>query len=263
MLSTRRKALLLGFAGAATLGITPGPWTNTLAQTTGVNSMPATIMSGNGEIRIVPINHASLALLAPRLTIYVDPVGNPQRYADLPRPDLILITHEHGDHFELETVSALASDQTTLVTNPAVYEKLSADLQLKTNPMRNGDITQIVGTKIEAIPAYNTTPERTKFHPNGRDNGYIVTINGTKIYIAGDTEDTPEMRALTNIALAFIPMNLPYTMNIDQAAEAVLAFAPKVVYPYHYKESDTAAFKAAVNAANTDIEVRLHDWYAD
>jgi L-ascorbate metabolism protein UlaG (beta-lactamase superfamily) len=259
---TRRHTLAAGLGSAAAAGLIPGNWFSAFAQSSGDALMAQTISTNNGDVSIAPINHASLALIGSGLTIFIDPVGDVAQYAHLPKPDLILVTHEHGDHFNTEVLLALTADKTTLVTNPAVFEKLPETLQLKAHVMKNGDIAQLVGTKIEAIAAYNTTADRTKFHPKGRDNGYIVTINATRIYIAGDTEDIPEMRALSDIALAFVPMNLPYTMDIDQAADAVLAFAPKVVYPYHYKGSDIVAFKAAVEAKNAEIEVRLHDWYA-
>ena len=125
--------------------------------------------------------------------------------------------------------------------------------------LKNGDSGSIDGLAVDAIAAYNSTEARKQYHPQGRDNGYVLTLGDKKIYIAGDTEDVPEMRALTGIEVAFLPMNLPYTMSIEQAADAVKAFKPAIVYPYHYSESDTQAFNDLVGDA---AEVRLVDWYA-
>lgn len=254
---TRRKILRLG-AASATFGLAPSAWMQAFAENADAKH---TIMSANGEIGIVPINHASLGILAAGKTIIVDPVGDPALYANLPKPNLVFVTHEHGDHFNMDTLSALVGEQTELVTNPAVFEKLPAAMQAKTHNMANGDVLPVAQLKIDAIPAYNMAPERKKFHPEGRDNGYIISVDGKRLYLAGDTEDVPEMRALKDIDLAFVPMILPYTMDVEHAAEGTIAFAPKVVYPYHYGDSDTPKFKKRVEAANPAIEVRLHNWY--
>jgi len=192
-------------------------------------------MAGGGDIKVHPISHASFVMETPAGTIYSDPVGEASAYADFPAPDLILVTHEHGDHYKAETLIA------------------------------NGGSTEFNGVKIDAIPAYNLTEERKKFHPQGRDNGYVLTFDGFRVYISGDTEDIPEMRALENIDLAFVCMNLPFTMDAKAAASAVAEFKPKYVYPYHYRgrdggTQDPAEFAKLVGDA---AQVRMGDWYKD
>lgn len=260
MTMTRRNALHLGAATLTTIGVVPAAAMRSLAQETAMLEAD-TVTAAQGDIAIHPVSHASLVLGADDTIIYVDPVGGAELYAGLPDPDLILITHEHGDHFDLPTLQALAGDDTRLVTNPAVYDMLPAELQGKAAQLANGEGGTAAGVAIDAIPAYNTTEDRLNYHPQGRDNGYILSLAGGRVYIAGDTEDIPEMRALTGIDLAFLPMNLPYTMSVEQAADAVLAFAPKVVYPYHYRGSEVDAFKSQVDAAGAGIEVRLAEWY--
>lgn len=221
-----------------------------------------TYSTDNGEISVHPISHASFVMQTPGAVIYNDPVGGADLYAGLPAADLILITHEHGDHYDVETLSALLGENTRLLTNPAVLDMLPAELKERASAIGNGDSTDFEGMGIEAIAAYNLTEERLKYHPKGRDNGYLLSVDGMRIYIAGDTEAIPEMRELTDIQLAFVPMNLPYTMGIEQAAEGVVDFAPDVVYPYHYKGSDVEAFARLVNENNSDIKVVQGPWYA-
>lgn len=223
---------------------------------------PDRIETGDmSAIAIYPVAHASLALAAPSLTIYADPVGDVAQYEKPPPADVILITHEHGDHYNAGTLGALTGDNTRLITNPAVYEMLPADLQAKASRLANGESAEVAGMTVDAMPAYNMTADRLQYHPEGRDNGYVLTLAGSRIYIAGDTEDIPEMRALTDIALAFVPMNLPFTMDVEQAASAVAEFAPAVVYPYHYRGSDVEMFKSLVEAAGGVTEVRFAPWY--
>ena len=254
---TRRTVVKTAVAGTAALGVTPGLISSILAQETQANTIP---MEG-GEVTIHPVSHASLVLEAGDIVIYADPVGEASAYEALPPPNLILVTHEHQDHFQPETLAALVGEGTKLITNPSVLEKLPEELRGVASQMANGESTEAAGISIEAIPAYNTTEERLQYHPKGRDNGYILTVGGARIYIAGDTEDIPEMRALEDIDLAFVPMNLPYTMSVEQAADAVAAFKPKVVYPYHHQGSDVEKFKSLVEKAGDQIEVRLANWY--
>lgn len=214
-----------------------------------------------GEIVVRPIRHASLVLVVPGMTIYADPVGGAALYEGQPRPDLILVTHEHGDHFDPATLAALVGDGTKLVTNPAVHDKLPDDLKARATPLANGETTSVGEVEIEAIPAYNMTEDRTKYHPKGRDNGYMLTVGGGRVYIAGDTEDTPEMRALKDVLVAFVPMNLPFTMSPQQAAQGVAAFAPDYAYPYHYKGSDPQIFADALAKAGAGTKVVLGRWY--
>ena len=214
-----------------------------------------------GAVVVHPVQHASFVLQASEFVIYVDPVGGAELYAGLPAPALILITHEHSDHFDVPTIEALVGADTRLLTNPAVYDKLPAGLKERAAAIANDESTAVEAIPIDAVPAYNITPDRLQYHPKGRDNGYVLTIGGMRVYIAGDTEDTPEMRALEDIDLAFLPMNLPYTMTIEQAADAVAAFQPGEVYPYHSKGSDIEAFAKLVAAEAPDTEVLIRNWY--
>ncbi|TNC46081.1 MBL fold metallo-hydrolase [Rubellimicrobium rubrum] len=222
-----------------------------------------TFDTDGGQMVVHPVSHASFVLETPGLVIYVDPVGEAAAYSQFPAPDLILLTHEHGDHFSVETLSALAGETAQLVTNPAVHGMLPDGLRSRATALANGESTEVAGITIEAIPAYNTTEDRLEFHPQGRDNGYLLGVDGRRVYIAGDTEDIPEMRALENIDVAFLPMNLPYTMDINQAAEAVKAFQPRTVYPYHYGESDVQEFASLVEASGVSTVVVLGNWYPE
>lgn len=218
------------------------------------------IATRQGDLKIHPINHATLVLQWQEQTIYVDPVGGAKAFQGLPAPTLILITHEHGDHLNRETLTAVAGPKTQLVAPTAVAGQLPAGLSERTTVLTNGQRREVLGIPIEAIPAYNLAPERQKFHPKGRGNGYVLTLGDKRVYLSGDTEDTPELRALKNIDVAFVCMNLPYTMDVDQAARAVLAFKPRIVYPYHCRGSDLEKFKQLVSV-NPGIEVRVRDWY--
>jgi len=223
---------------------------------------PDDFVTGSGTVTVHPVYHASVVLQTPAGAIYADPVGAPESYAGLPPADQILVTHEHRDHFNVDTLRALIGEKTDLLTNPAVLGLLPADLADRARAIGNGDSTQALGLRLDAVPAYNLTEGRTKYHPRGRDNGYVLTIGDFRVYLSGDTEDTPEMRALKDIDLAFICMVLPYTMDAEHAADAVRAFRPRYVYPYHYgaggKGEDPAKFADLVGKA---AEVRLHDWY--
>jgi L-ascorbate metabolism protein UlaG (beta-lactamase superfamily) len=211
------------------------------------------------DLTFTPISHATFALQAGQLTVYVDPVGAAESFAKLPPPDLILVTHIHKDHLSPAVIEALKQDNTAIVGPPTVIEQLGYG-----EAMNNGDRLTIAGVELEAIPAYNLTEERLKFHPQGRDNGYVVTVAGKRIYISGDTEDIVEMRALKDIDYAFLCMNLPYTMDVAQAASATLAFKPGVVIPYHYRGtggmSDIDRFAELVSV-DAGVEVRKLKWY--
>ena len=223
-----------------------------------------TFQTGSGDITVHPVGHASFVMETPAGVIYSDPVGGAAQYEDLPPPDLILITHEHGDHYDAETLSALVGDETRIVANPAVYAMLPEDLQARAEEISNGGETTFGDVGIEAVPAYNTTEERLEFHPEGRDNGYVLGFDDFRVYISGDTEDTPEMRALEGIDLAFLCMNLPFTMDAEQAASAVQAFTPTYVYPYHYRGRDGGTQDPAEFAqlAGDATEVKTGEWYA-
>lgn len=250
---TRRDTLHLGLAGLAGLGAaTLMPFTARAA------GMADSYKTDTGEITVAPLSHASFVMTTPGLVIYNDPVGGKDLYAGQPAADLILITHEHGDHYDADTLAGIVGENTKLVVNPAVMGMLSDELKAKATAIGNGEKTTVGAVAIEAIPAYNTTEDRLKYHPKGRDNGYVLTIDGKRVYIAGDTEDIPEMRALTDIYVAFVPMNLPYTMTTDQAASAVSEFKPEFVYPYHYRDSDPKDFEAKVEG---DTKVVMGPWY--
>jgi L-ascorbate metabolism protein UlaG (beta-lactamase superfamily) len=216
-----------------------------------------------GELTVRSVAHATFVLSRGETTIYVDPVGGGEAFAGLSSPDLILITDIHGDHLDEPTIAAVAAEGTTVVAPRAVADRLG-EWGGTTKVLANGETTEVNGVSIEAIPMYNLTPERSQFHPKGRGNGYVVTLAGQRIYISGDTEDIPEMRALEGIDVAFVCMNLPYTMDVEKAADAVLDFQPRVVFPYHYRGqggfSDVEKFRDLVSS-HPKIEVRLLNWY--
>ncbi|MBW2962037.1 MBL fold metallo-hydrolase [Mesonia aestuariivivens] len=219
------------------------------------------------SIVVMPVEHASFAMKLNDKTFYVDPVGEIENYTALPKPDLIFVTDIHGDHMSAKTLLAFTKKDATLkIVGPqAVKEQLPKSLQNRLVVMNNNDEKSFLGVQVKAIPMYNLREEAKDFHVKGRGNGYVLTHNSKKIYISGDTEDIPEMRNLKNIDLAFVCMNLPYTMPVDAAADAVLEFKPKKVYPYHYRGkngmSDVAKFKNIVNTNNPSIEVEILDWY--
>lgn len=210
-----------------------------------------------GTLKITTVQHAAFLIEAGGQTVYVDPAQG--SYDGLPPADLILVTDIHGDHLAPSVIAKVRKPgAATQIVAPAAVAKTVTDAVV----LNNGESKTIGVWNIEAIPMYNLKrgPAAGQFfHDKGRGNGYVVTYGGLRIYIAGDTEGVPEMRALKNIDVAFIPMNLPYTMPPDEAADAVKAFHPKVVYPYHYQGQDPKAFEAAL--AGTGIEVRLRNWY--
>jgi L-ascorbate metabolism protein UlaG (beta-lactamase superfamily) len=215
-----------------------------------------------GELTIQPITHATLVLSYNGKNIYIDPTGGAAAFTGLGAPDMIVITDIHGDHLNPQTIDAINTAHAVLVVPQAVADKLPATTdKSKLVILKNGDKTTQLGIGIEALPMYNLPESATAMHTKGRGNGYVLTIGGKNIYISGDTADIPEMRALKNIDIAFVCMNLPYTMDVATAASGVLAFKPKVVYPYHYRGQDTEKFKALVNAGDAGIDVRLRDWY--
>lgn len=223
------------------------------------DKLPAT----GGDITIAPINHATLQLTFAGKVVDVDPVAAAGTFAGFAAPDVILITDIHGDHLDPATVNKRKKATTTIVAPQAAVAQLTAAQIANPVVMANGDKKTVDGIEIEAVPMYNLTrgPSAGQlYHTKGRGNGYVLTMGGKRIYIAGDTEGVPEMRALKNIDVAFIPMNLPYTMTEAEAADAVKAFKPKVVYPYHYRGSDPKKFEDALKG--TGIEVRIRDWYA-
>jgi len=217
---------------------------------------------------VAPVEHASFGLQFAGLNILNDPVGEARAYAGFGSPDVIFISDIHPDHFSVDTLAEVIAASTTIIAPAAVFDELPAFLKDKTVTMANGDSHTIGELMFEAVPMYNLPEgEEGNYHEKGRGNGYLLESNQTRIYVAGDTADIPEMRSLTDIDVAFIPMNLPYTMDVATAADAVLDFAPEVVYPYHYRGmeglADVSEFERIVTEQNSEIEVRLLDWYSE
>lgn len=210
------------------------------------------------KVTITCIKHASMQINYNGIEIEVDPVGSwlkPETdYATFPKANIILITHEHKDHFDRAAIHEIRTPATSIYVNQAVFGHFKNGLVMQNGETRKyaNDIT------IEAVPAYNTTPDHQEFHPKGRDNGYVLTLDGLRIYIAGDTEDIPEMADLKDIDIAFLPCNQPYTMTIDQMVKAAKTITPKVLFPYHYGQ--TPVSQAVMKLAGSGIEVRIRDY---
>lgn len=210
--------------------------------------------TSQGELKITCIGHGTLMLYWSGKTIHIDPVSNYADYSLLPKADLILITHDHGDHLDPKAINEISKDNTDIILTEKCLAKFSGGIVMK-----NGDNKTLSGVTIEAVPAYNIKHMRrseTPFHPKGEGNGYVLTLADKRVYIAGDTENTPEMKALTGIDIAFLPMNLPYTMTPAMVADSVLAFSPKVLYPYHYGNTDPQELLSLLSDAK-EIEIRI------
>lgn len=222
-------------------------------------------ISSKKEVEITPISHATAVITYKNETIYLDPTGGVKAFLNFEKPTYILITDIHGDHLDLKTLGELDLTQTKIIAPKAVAEKLGSIPNKELIIINNEESRSFSNYSVEAIAMYNLREEALKFHTKGRGNGYVLTINKKRIYFSGDTEDIPEMRNLKNIDKAFICMNLPYTMTLENAADAVLAFKPKEVYPYHYRGtqglSDVEKFKEIVSAKNSSINVIQLDWY--
>jgi L-ascorbate metabolism protein UlaG (beta-lactamase superfamily) len=225
---------------------------------------PDTVQTKMGALTIQPIQHASLVLSVNGITIYADPAGV-DNYIGLKAPNIILITDIHGDHFNIKNIEALKAASTILVVPQVVADKLPDADKNHLVILKNGMDTILSHIIIKAIPMYNLPESPTAMHTKGRGNGYVLGIANKNVYISGDTQGIPEMRSLKKIDVAFVCMNLPYTMDVKEAAGAVLAFKPKIVYPYHYRGqnglSDVSAFKSLVDAGKKKIDVRLRNWY--
>lgn len=216
-----------------------------------------------GEVIVRPVNHASFVMQWNGMMIYNDPVTASALvnaiYASLPKADLILVSHTHSDHFSAATIGAVRATNGVIIAPQAVFNGLSAALRSSTIVLTNGVSTNVNGVRVEAVPAYNGN------HARGSGNGYVVTIGGKRFYMAGDTGDVPEMRALQNIDVAFLCMNVPFTMNVTAAASATRDFRPRVLYPYHYRNQDGtfANINELKRLIGTEhgIEVRTRPWY--
>ena len=214
----------------------------------------------NGKtVKFHALVHASIRMEYDGKEIEIDPVmklGNRTiDYTVMPRADFIFVTHEHGDHFDKEAIRLLSNDETRLVTN-----KRCADMLGFGEIMTNGDKIQIADDfTVEAVPAYNISEGRTQFHPQGRDNGYVLTIDGMRIYIAGDTEDIPEMASVKDIDIAFLPCNQPFTMTTDQLVKAAKTIKPKVLFPYHYGQTDVTNIPSQLQGDGIDVRIRHYE----
>ena len=207
-----------------------------------------------GDLKITFVGHGSLMFTFKGEVIHVDPYGKLADYTKLPKADLIVITHEHPDHLDAATIEVLRTTNTAVVLTAACVAQVTGGIVLK-----NGDTQVVKGVRIEAVPAYNLVHKRndgTPFHPKGSGNGYIFTFGDRRVYVAGDTENTPDMKALTGIDVAFLPMNLPYTMTPEMVVDAARAFKPTILYPYHYGETDTTKLTDLLKD-DKGIEVRI------
>lgn len=209
-----------------------------------------------GRLMITFVGHGTLMIIYDGQVIHVDPVSREADYAAMPKADLVLITHEHGDHLDTEALAQIKKESTVIVLNENSAAKIGEGLVMK-----NGETKEVQGLKIEAVPAYNIVHKRDSgepFHPEGNGNGYVVAFGGLRVYIAGDTENIPEMKELREIDIAFLPMNLPYTMTPEMVAEAALVFRPKILYPYHYGNTEVQRLVELLRDEK-EIEVRIRE----
>ncbi len=202
-----------------------------------------------GELTITFIGHGTLMMQWNGKTIHIDPVGNYADYSKLPKADLILVTHDHGDHLDVNAIKAILKSGTQVVLTEKCAEKYP-DGKI----MKNGESGTFAGIQVEAVPAYNL---EKAFHPKGVGNGYVIHFGDKKVYVAGDTENVPEMANLKNIDIAFLPMNLPYTMTPEMVVDAVKLFHPKILYPYHFGSTDTnQLLELMKNVPGTEVRIR-------
>jgi L-ascorbate metabolism protein UlaG (beta-lactamase superfamily) len=226
---------------------------------------PDIIKTNDGDITIQPIYHGTVVFTFNNQTIYVDPFGGIEKFKGLKKPSFILITDIHDDHMNLETLKELDTEDTVFITPQAVAGKLPKEYKKQLIVLENRQGVHRTGLYIRAVAMYNLPENEGSRHPKSRGNGYVINMGGKNIYVSGDTEDIPEMRQLFDLDVAFVCMNLPYTMDVNQESSAVLEFKPKIVYPYHYRGteglSDIKKFKEKVTQGNSNIEVRLRNWY--
>ena len=231
------------------------------------NQVMDELKTSNGVLKIYPVLHGSLVLTHNNKTIYVDPYGGSDLYKGFKSPDIILITDTHGDHLDQKTLDLIDTSKSILIVPQAVANKLPENYNSKVIILNNGQGVHRSDYFIQAVPMYNLPEEENAKHPKGRGNGYVLNIENKRIYISGDTEDIPEMRALKDIDIAFVCMNLPWTMTVENAADAVLDFKPQQVFPYHYRGtdgfSDIEKFKNLIDAENKAIKVNMLKWYKD
>ena len=212
------------------------------------------IKTSEGDLRITFIGHATLMFELNGKVIHIDPWTRFVDYAKMPKADLILVTHEHGDHFDTVAIENIRKEETQIVLTEVCAEQVAGGIIMK-----NGDVRTVEGLRIEAVPAYNIVHKRdngSPYHPKGRGNGYIITFGDKRVYVAADTENTPEMKRLSNIDVAFLPMNVPYTMTPQMVADAAKAFKPKILYPYHYSETNPTILVNLLKDSK-EVEVRI------
>ena len=212
------------------------------------------IQTSEGALQITFIGHATLMFTSGGKVICIDPWSKLADYSKLPKADLILITHEHHDHLDTGAVQAVTKDGTQVVANAAAAEKVAGSMIMK-----NGDVKTVLGVKIEAVPAYNLVHRRDNgqpYHLKGGGNGYVLTFGDQRVYVAGDTENTPEMKSLPDIDCAFLPMNLPHTMTPEMVADAARALKVKTLYPYHFGDTDTSALADLLRGTDIDVRIR-------
>jgi L-ascorbate metabolism protein UlaG (beta-lactamase superfamily) len=212
------------------------------------------IKTSAGPLEITFIGHGTLMMKFGGKIIYVDPFSQLADYTKLPKADCVFITHQHFDHFDGKALAQIRTDRTIVILTPACAKEFKKGIVMK-----NGEVRDVLGIHVQALPAYNLVakrPDGTPFHPQGEGNGYILTFGKTRVYIAGDTENIPEMKALKHIDVAFLPMNLPYTMTPEMVADAAMAFKPKILYPYHYGETDTGKLVSLLRGVH-DIDLRI------
>ena len=226
-----------------------------------LSNTPDSYKTEKGMLTVYPINHGSVAFTFDEKTIFVDPYGGADKFSGLEAPDLILITDIHGDHFNSETISGLDTKKTTFIVPQAVAERMSEEWQNQIVVIGNEETTNQMGIEVTGVAMYNLPDDESSRHTKGRGNGYVINFGGKKVYLSGDTEDIPEMRNLENIDIAFVCMNLPYTMDIYQAASAVIEFSPEIMYPYHHRGQDINRFKELLSVGNPEVNVILKDWY--
>jgi len=214
------------------------------------------IATATGDLTITFIGHGTLMFRHGGKVVHVDPVGREADYSRMPKADLILITHEHGDHLDPAVVEMLRKDGTQVVVSRSSEGRVPRAVV-----MQNGETRDVAGFRVESVPAYNvvhTRPGGLPYHPRGNGNGYVITFGDVRVYVAGDTENAPEMQALRDIAVAFLPMNLPYTMTPEMVADAARALRPRILYPYHFGQTDPQALVRLL-AGEAGIEVRVRE----
>ncbi|MGD9238979.1 MAG: MBL fold metallo-hydrolase [Desulfobacterales bacterium] len=212
------------------------------------------VKTAEGDLKITFLGHGTLMFSFGGNVIHIDPFSRVADYSKLPQADMILLTHEHPDHLDLKALEFLRTDKTILVLTEKCAQQVKGGII-----MRNGDVQSIEGLKIEAVPAYNLVHMRSEgvpFHPKGDGNGYVITFGDKRIYVAADTENIPEMKKLKDIDYAFLPMNLPYTMTPEMVADAAKTFKPKVLYPYHYGDTDPSRLVDLMEDV-PEVEVRI------